>query len=301
MTHTRQIKRLRQAGLGFFRYLFLVGLSFLILYPLAATVLISFMTPSDIYDSAVRFIPKTPSLDNYRSATLFLGYASTVLQSLLLNTVLCAVEMLACLLTAYGFARFSFRGSRLLFGCVLLTLLVPGHIYFTPLYLSFQNYGPFGWNLLETPLPLFLLSLTGVGLKDGLVIYIMRQFFKGYPKALEEAASIDGAGTLKIFLRIMLPGALPVTATCFLFTFVWKWTDPTYTELFLPGSEFIWTKLATIGSQLELLPEALRNDYYYRAILQNTSVVLYMIPLVILFLIAKRFLVESIETTGLVG
>lgn len=137
---------------------------------------------------------------------------------------------------------------------MLLTLLVPSHIYFTPLYLSFQSYGPFGWNLLETPLPLFLLSLTGVGLKDGLVIYIMRQFFRGYPKELEEAASIDGAGTMHTFTAVMLPGALPVTATCFLFTFVWKWTDPTYTELFMPRSEFIWTKLATIGSSLQLLP-----------------------------------------------
>lgn len=301
MIHVRQIKRIKRAGAAGFRYLFLVGLSFLILYPLAVTVLISFMTISDIYDSAVRFIPKSPSLDNYRDALIFLDYGSTVAKSVLLNVALCTVEMAACLLIAYGFARFHFRGSRLLFGCVLLTLLVPSHIYFTPLYLSFQSYGPFGWNLLETPLPLFLLSLTGVGLKDGLVIYIMRQFFRGYPKELEEAASIDGAGTMHTFTAVMLPGALPVTATCFLFTFVWKWTDPTYTELFMPRSEFIWTKLATIGSSLQLLPAALRNDNYYVAILQNTSLVLYVLPLVILFLICKRFLVESIETTGLVG
>lgn len=293
-------KALKKGGLAFFRYLILIGLSFLILYPLLITVLISFMQSSDIFDLAVRFIPKNPTLRNYSLAIVFLDYWRCLGSSLLLNVLLCLLEIASCLVIAYGFARFNFPGRRLLFGCVILTLLVPYSVYFAPLYLSFQSYGPFHWNLLSTPLPMFLLSLTGVGLKDGLIIYIMRQFFLGYPKELEEAASVDGAGTFQIFARIMLPGALSVSATCFLFTFVWKWTDPTYSEVFFPNTEFLWTKLATIHSRFEGLVDA-RNDYYLRAILKNASVVLFILPLVVLFFFAKRFLVESIETTGLVG
>lgn len=184
---------------------------------------------------------------------------------------------------------------------MLLTLLVPSHIYFTPLYLSFQSYGPFGWNLLETPLPLFLLSLTGVGLKDGLVIYIMRQFFRGYPKELGGSrlhrrrgnhAHIHGGDAAR---RPAGDGHLLFVHLC-----VEVDRSDLYRAVYA-ALGVIWTKLATIGSSLQLRPAALRNDNYYVAILQNTSLVLYVLPLVILFLICKRFLVESIETTGLVG
>lgn len=283
-----------------FRYLILVGLSFLIIYPLVITALISFMQSSDIYDTAVRFIPKSPTFGNYKDMFLFLDYWKITGKSIFVNVLLCLLEMVSCLLVAYGFARFKFPFHNLLFGCVILTLLVPYSIYFAPLYFQLQNYGPFGWNLLSTPFPMFLLSATCVGLKDGLIIYIMTQSFKGYPKELEEAAAVDGAGTFKVFTRIMLPGAAAVFFTCFMFAFVWKWTDPTYSEIFFPNTEFIWTKLSTIDRQFELASE-LRNDYYYRAILKNAAVVAYMIPLMLLFMFTKRFLVESIETTGLVG
>lgn len=283
-----------------FRYLVLTGLSFLIIYPLVITFLISFMQSTDIYDTAVRFIPKNPTLQNYEDAMIFLDYWKTLGSSLLLNILLCIVEMISCLFISYGFARFKFPFRKILFGCVILTLLIPCNIYFAPLYFQLQDYGPFGWNLLSTPLPMFLLSITGVGLKDGLIIYIMTQSFKGYPKELEEAAAVDGAGALRVFTRIMLPGAVAVFFTCFMFAFVWKWTDPTYSEIFFPNTEFLWSKLATIDQQFELA-SSMRNDYYYRAILRNVSIVLFVLPLMILFMFSKRFLVESIETTGLVG
>ena len=104
-----------------------------------------------------------------------------------------------------------------------------------------------------------------------------------------------------MFWRIMLPGAVSVMATCFVLIFVWKWTDPTYTTVFMPDQEFIWTKLASIEGNMSLLPGVDKDDVYYRAILQNASLVLYLIPVLIVFVLGKRFLVESVETTGLVG
>jgi len=283
------------------RYVFLIGLSFIILYPIIITFLISFMNPSDIYDSAVRFIPKEFSLKNYEYTSIVLEYGKNIFSSIFFNFVLCFIEVFACLFVAYGFARFNFRGKNILFAAVLLTLLVPGNIYFMPLYLQLQDYGPFHWNLIGSSIPLYFMSLTCIGFRDGLIIYILRQSLKAYPKALEEAAEIDGAGTLKILLKIMLPGAMPVMATSLMFTFVWKWTDPTYTELFLPNKEYIWVKMGTIDNVLQLLPSAVRTDNYYIAILRNTATVLYIIPLIVIFFIFKRFLVESVETTGLVG
>ncbi len=284
---------------GFFRYLILIGLSFLILYPLFTTFVASFMKSADVYDLTVRFIPKSPTFENFEVVSIFLDYWKSLGQSVALNFGLCVIEIFSCLFVAYGFARFRFPFSKLLFGCVLLTLLIPYSTYFAPLYFQFQNYGPFHWNLISTPIPLILLSLTGVGLKDGLIIYIMTQSFKGYPRELEEAAAVDGAGPFRVFTNIMLPGAVSVSFTCFMFIFVWKWTDPTFPEIFIPDTEFLWTKLATINSRFEV--SGYRDDYFYRAILKNAGVILYAIPLVILFIICKRFLVESIETTGLVG
>lgn len=294
-------KILKHISVSAFRYFILVGLSFLILYPIAVTFMISVMNTSDFSNSAVRYISMAPSFVNYETVINFLQYWKMLSSSTVLCVSLCLLEVASSLLIAYGFARFNFKGSSILFGCVILTLLVPSSIYFTPLYLSLQSYGPFGWNLLETQLPLYLFSACALGPKNGLIIYIFRQFFKGYPKELEEAAAIDGAGTFKIFTKIMLPGSVSVSVTAFMLTFVFHWTDPTYTEIFLPDMQYIWTKLSTISSDMVAMAGVAQDDFYYRAILKNTAIILYVLPILILFLFGKRCLVDSVETTGLVG
>ncbi len=296
-----KIKQLKNVPSALFRYFILIGLSFLILYPIFVTVMISLMQTSDFTNSAVRYLSLSPTLENYKTAAIFLQYWQTLLRSLALNIPLCLLEIVSCMLVAYGFARFKFKGNGILFGCVIMTLLIPSSIYFTPFYLSLQDYGPFHWNLLGTPLPLFLMSVCALGVKNGLVIYILRQHFKAYPKELEEAAEIDGAGSFRVFVSIMLPGAMSIAATCFLFIFVFCWTDPTHTNIFLPDTEFIWTRLSNIQTDMSLLPGVEQSDFYFRSILKNTSIVLYAIPLVVLFIFTKRSLVESVETSGLVG
>lgn len=296
-----KIKQLKNVPSALFRYFILIGLSFLILYPIFVTVMISLMQTSDFTNSAVRYLSLSPTLENYKTAAIFLQYWQTLLRSLALNIPLCLLEIVSCMLVAYGFARFRFKGNGILFGCVIMTLLIPSSIYFTPFYLSLQDYGPFHWNLLGTPLPLFLMSVCALGVKNGLVIYILRQHFKAYPKELEEAAEIDGAGSFRVFVSIMLPGAMSIAATCFLFIFVFRWTDPTHTNIFLPDTEFIWTRLSNIQTDMSLLPGVEQSDFYFRSILKNTSIVLYAIPLVVLFIFTKRSLVESVETSGLVG
>lgn len=296
-----KIRQLKNVPSALFRYFILIGLSFLILYPIFVTVMISLMQTSDFTNSAVRYLSLSPTLENYKTAAIFLQYWQTLLRSLALNIPLCLLEIVSCMLVAYGFARFKFKGNGILFGCVIMTLLIPSSIYFTPFYLSLQDYGPFHWNLLGTPLPLFLMSVCALGVKNGLVIYILRQHFKAYPKELEEAAEIDGAGSFRVFVSIMLPGAMSIAATCFLFIFVFRWTDPTHTNIFLPDTEFIWTRLSNIQTDMSLLPGVEQSDFYFRSILKNTSIVLYAIPLVVLFIFTKRSLVESVETSGLVG
>lgn len=292
---------LKEKTTDFFRYIILTGLCFMILYPLFVSVIISIMNRYDILDTTVRFFPKNPTLLNYADSIKLIDYWNMLGRSVIFDLVYTALEILVCLSVAYGFARFKFPGHKLLFGAVVLTLIVPTHIYMIPLYLSFQSWGPFNWDLISTSWPMFLMSVSGLGLRNGLVIYILRQNFLGYPKELEEAAFIDGAGPLKVFTRIMIPGAIPISMTSFLLSFVWKWTDTTYTGIFQIGKEYLWTKMSSFDMLISVSGSDITNDYYYQAMLQNAAIVLYIVPLLVLFMFTKRFLVESIETTGLVG
>ena len=122
---------------------------------------------------------------------------------------------------------------------MLLTLIVPPQMIMIPLYLSFRYFDPLGLlpgngiNLLNSYWPFALTSATAMGMRNGLFIYIMRQYFRGMPAELEEAAYVDGAGALRTFFQVMLPSAVPVMVIVFLFSFVWQWNDDFYSTLFM--------------------------------------------------------------------
>ena len=155
-----------------------------------------------------------------------------------------------------------------------------------------------GINLCNTYIPMIFLSLGGLGFKNGLYIFLFRQFFRGIPDELEESAYIDGSGTFKTFWRIILPLSVPMLITVFLFSFCWQWTDDFYTSLFFP-SETTNMLVNLVGK----IPPSLKTDYagqdlYYSAI-RNTCGLMIIFPLVILYAFLQKFLVQGIEQSGL--
>ena len=155
-----------------------------------------------------------------------------------------------------------------------------------------------GINLCNTYVPMILLSLGGLGFKNGLYIFLFRQFFRGIPDELEESAYIDGSGTFRTFVRIILPLSVPMLITVFLFSFCWQWTDDFYTNLFFP-SESTNMLIKLVGQ----IPPSLKLDYagqdlYYSAI-RNTCGLMIIFPLVIIYAFLQRFLVQGIEQSGL--
>ncbi len=155
-----------------------------------------------------------------------------------------------------------------------------------------------GINLINTYFPLMLLSLGGLAFKNGLYIFLLRQFFRGIPDELEESAYIDGSGTARTFFRIILPLSVPILITVFLFSFCWQWTDDFYTNLF-----FVTTDTNMLVKIVGTIPPSLRMDYagqdlYYSAI-RNTCGLMIIFPLVILYAFCQRFLVQGIEQSGL--
>ena len=153
------------------------------------------------------------------------------------------------------------------------------------------------FNLNNTYAPLIILSLTGLGFKNGLYVFMLRQFFMGVPNELEESAYIDGSGTGRTFLQIILPLSVPMMITVFLFAFSWQWTDDFYTTLFFTTNKTI------LMPQVVEIPQSLETSYpgqnlNYAAI-RNTCGLLIILPLIIMYLFCQNFLVQGIERSGL--
>lgn len=303
-------KTLRRKGYTYIwklmRFVLLVGLSFMILYPIFVKFSASLKSTADMMDSTVVFIPKNPTLQNYKIVLNSVNYALTLLMTVLFCLVQSLLQLASCSLVAYGTARFKFKGHKLLFGMAVLTLIIPPQIILLPLYIRFHFFGITnifqfsgifsGVDLINTYWPFLLLSGTALGFKNGLYIYLLRQHFKNMPMALEEAAYIDGCGPFRTFLRIMLPGSVPMLVTVFLFSFVWQWNDTVYSGIFFPEIPTLANKLygmvfTTMGAGTTLMS----------AVLESPKFFLLITPIVILYLFTQKLFVQSISRSGIVG
>ena len=303
-------KTLRRKGYTYIwklmRFVLLVGLSFMILYPVFVKFSASLKSTADMMDSTVVFIPKNPTLQNYKIVLNSVNYALTLLMTVLSCLVQSLLQLASCSLVAYGIARFKFKGHKLLFGMAVLTLIIPPQIILLPLYIRFHFFGITnifqfsgifsGVDLINTYWPFLLLSGTALGFKNGLYIYLLRQHFKNMPMALEEAAYIDGCGPFRTFLRIMLPGSVPMLVTVFLFSFVWQWNDTVYSGIFFPEIPTLANKLygmvfTTMGAGTTLMS----------AVLESPKFFLLITPIVILYLFTQKLFVQSISRSGIVG
>ncbi len=289
------------------RYALIISISFVILYPLLAKIPSSLMTEADAIDRMVRWIPRELTGDNFRIAFELMNYPVTFKNSLGLTLLVSLLQLTSCTLIGYGLARFDFRGSNLLFGLVIFTLIVPPQMINIPLYLNWRFFDLFGLlsaplNLIGTHWPFILTSITGTGLRNGFFIYMMRQVFRGMPKDLEDAAYVDGANSFTTFFRIMLPSAGTGLLTVFLFAFVWQWNDIFLSTLYLGGSlEYLPFALEQITNILYEGRRELPVSFQYASTLNNAGMLLFIAPLLVLYAFLQRYFVESIERTGIKG
>lgn len=281
-------------GWSIVRAVILLGLCFLILYPFYIKIVNGFKSFNDFLDPTVKYLPKEPTWDNWVTAFVKMDYVHSFLRTLSVSVISGVLQTLIAALVGYGFARFRFRGSKLLFASVILVLLVPPQTILIPLYETFrQVLGNPNWSLINTLWPIVILSLTGLGLRNGLYIFMFRQSFRNMPHELEEAAYIDGCGPFKTFFAIMLPSSRPIIVTVSLFAFSWAWTDTFYNDLF-------FSERTVLASAVALL-----NKVYDEAIMdsmiQNVGAVLAILPLAIFYLFAQKAFVQSVERSGIVG
>jgi len=296
-------------ALSVFRYAVLIGISYIILSPLISILSKSFFNDSDVYNSMVYLIPEEPTLRNYALAILRMDYWPTLGRTMLYVGSLTLVQLLICSMVGYGFARFNFPFKKLLFGCVVLTIVIPSYTIMLPLYMHFREFdplhllsligvGPLNW--LTTAKPVYLMTFLGCGLNAGLFIYIFVQFFRGIPKELEEAAVVDGAGFLRTFFQIMLPSAKPAIITVAVFSIVWQYNDSFYASLFGVSSEYqLGVKLSTLGLTLDSLDKIVNPEF--QQLYLNAGVVMMVIPILIIYIILQKSFIEGVERSGIVG
>lgn len=300
---------IKKIALAIVKAAILIGVSYVILSPVIGILVNSFSSNTDAVDPMVFVLPKNPTLERYSLAALRLEYLPTMARDLFYTLSLTLLQLLICSMVGYGFARFDFPFKKLLFGCVVVMIIIPSHTIMLPLYLSFREFNPLGLvklitgstiNLMGTPVPMYIMTLLGCGVRSGLYIYIFNQFFRGLPKEIEEAALVDGAGVWYTYFRIMLRNAMPSVITVAVFSIVWQFNDTFYAKLFLISDKIVISKkIATlqsvIANQDKILSVTIQELYL------DAGIILVLLPIVLIYIFLQKYFIEGVERSGIVG
>lgn len=320
-----------------FRFIFLLGIAYIVLFPFFTKIAGSFMSPEDFIDVTVRLIPKNFTLDIYKAIWTDLNYVEALANTVLISLLLAVIQTFICCVIAYGLAKYKFKGNGFIFMLVMITMIIPHKTLQSSMSMNFTYFdianilstlsggsiididffGLFQYtlqspinilnlpehsiNLKNTIWPFIILAVTGLAFKNGLYVFMLRQFFRGIPDSLEESAYIDGSGDFRTFIQIILPMSVPMMITVFLFSFCWQWTDTFYTSMFFTNmreAPLMLSRMMDVG-----IPKSLDTEYagqqLYETAIRNTCGIMIIAPLVVLYVFLQRYLVEGIERSGL--
>lgn len=310
------INNTKSLGASIVKYLLLYGLAFIIIFPLLQQISIALRNPSDLNNPLVLWIPMDFSLQNVKVALIVLDYWKVLATTLILSLTVTILQLIVTSLVGYALARLKFPGSKLVFIIVIFTIIIAPTTIELPLKINFRDFLGTGTNLLGSTNILYLFAATGMGIKAGIFIYLFRQFFKGIPVELEEAALIDGANPLQVFLKVMLPNAMGAIILTGILTFVWQWNDSYYTFTYVSSIkdsfDTLTTKMMGISQNINeaiqnagvlgLFGQDVSKNPLFTSMILNTAAILTMIPLLIIYLLVqKRLFTEGVERSGLVG
>lgn len=319
--YKKYARRISNAVWVIIRFFLMSGLSFVLLYPILYMLSMAFRPTGEVFDPSIIWVPKTFTFINFSKVLESMNYFEAVTQTVSVCILSSLLLIVSSCLTGYGFARFKFRGQKILFAILILTIIVPPQVTLIPLYLHNSRFDFFllrpaiGFvtrlfigkeitlpvaNLLDTPWSFYLPALFGNGIRSGLLIYIYCQFFKGLPKELEDAAYIDGAGMFQTFLRVIVPNATPAVLTVFLFSIVWYWNDYFYSAFFLSTNQTVSVSLAKLRAYL-VTTNAFNTDPFQYITQLQAGCLLTILPPLVCYIIFQKYFTESIERTGIVG
>lgn len=308
--HYRYIFWHRIAGYvwPFFRAVIIFGLSFVILYPILYMISTSIRPQSEMNDPSIMWITKTIRMENFVEVWKAMNYPGTLWTTLVLNIVSSILQVGTCALTGYGFARFKFKGKNFFFALVLLQIIVPVQIILIPQYSQFRYFDIFGLfnalmgdsiNLVGTNFSMYIPALMCNGIRAGLFIYLFRQFFRGLPKELEDAAYLDGCGPFKTFISVMIPNAASSFLTVFIFSIVWYWNDYYVSSMYFNDPNTIALKVNNIANIISMYLDNKVGQATDYVVWMEAACLLAIAPIVIMYIFLQKYFTEGIARAGL--
>jgi ABC-type glycerol-3-phosphate transport system permease component len=264
-------------------YAMLIAGSLMFLLPLVFALTSSFKTNGQIMEIPPRWIPDPFHWQNYPEALTYIPFAKYTLNTLIIAVGAITGNLLSCTIIAYGFARLKAPGKNFFFILMLSTMMLVEPVRIIPIYIIFSK---LGW--VDSFLPMIIPAFFG----SPFYIFLLRQFFMGIPRELEDAALIDGANRLQILWRIIIPNAKPALAAVAIFNFKGVWNDFLYPLVFLHNQNNY-----TIALGLSFFRSTYSVQWGY---LMAASVVA-LLPMVIIFFLAQKTFIEGISFSGIKG
>ena len=266
-------------------YALAIGLSIAFLFPVVWAFGASLKPLGEVYRYPPTFFHWPPRWENYPQALSKLPFARFIANTLVITLGATAGQVLSASLVGYAFARLRWRGREAWFVCLLATMMLPGQILLIPHYLIFKS---LGW--VNTYKPLIVPSWLGGG---AFFIFLFRQFFKGIPRELEDAARIDGASEFQIYSRIFLPLAKPILITVAIMSFIAHWKNFMGPLIYL--SDYQRYPIA-LGLRMYQQAEGGAFVHYLMA-----ASVVALFPLLVIFFLAQRYITKGLLLTGTKG
>ncbi|MBO4733609.1 MAG: carbohydrate ABC transporter permease, partial [Clostridia bacterium] len=236
----KAVKTVKSVGGKLLVFVLLVGLSYVILYPFIFKLLAAFMSKDDLYNSLVEIVPMHWSFENIKYIMSETDFFDSLKNSGIYALLDAALATASAAVVGYGIAKFKFKGINVLTVIVIIVMLMPIQTLSIPLYLNFRFFNPLGIfslfgskgiKLVGSVWPMIIMAATSLGFRSGVFVILMRQYYKGVPNELLEAAWVDGAGPYKTFFSIVVPMATSMFVVIFSLSFAWQWTDTFYSNL----------------------------------------------------------------------
>ena len=269
-------------------YLVVLFLSMIFVYPLVWTLGSSLKSPAEMFAYPPALFPSSPQFGNYVEVLNTVPFAQWFLNTVVVVVAATSGTVLSATMVAYSFARFRYRGRDLLFFITLATMMLPGQVTLVPQFILFFQ---LGW--IDTIKPLWVPHWFGGG---AFFIFLMRQFFLSLPRELDEAAIIDGANRLQIFLRILLPLTKPALATMTVISFMAGWSEFLQPLIYLNSPQKF-----TLAIGLQYFNAVEDGSFEPTEHLLMTACVLTVVPTLIVFFATQKYFVRGIVMTGIKG
>ena len=305
-----------------------ICICFAILYPLLTLLPMAFTDMRKLGDPNSIWIPPKFSANSFefvfryvmRNEATNSGDIMILVYSILYALSITMIQLFMSAMAAYALARTKFWGRNIVFFLVIFVFLIPRQSFLITQYLNFKQFDVFGLiklfhgsklDLINKPITLYLLAIFGFSVNQSLFIFILRQFFISMPKELEEAALIDGVGFYRAYFRIILPNAAPALLTVGVLAFVWAYGDTYYTSYFNPGGPYF-------GKIIDMTFRDNNNQWYINVAARNwfrtsqtnelafealkqASILTFLAPLLVVYFLVQRKIVENLDSIGIKG